>query len=87
MKTFENLSILIFAVICFGLACYETYKQFREYIRNEDTASIEYRNFNLEEKDEYPTFSICFRALQFGENFDSSHPSFTSYNITPSFLI
>ena len=84
MKVFENLSILIFAVICFGLACYETYKQFREYIRNEDTASIEYRNFNLEEKDQYPTFSICFRSLQFGENFDSNHPSFTSYNITPS---
>ena len=84
MKVFENLPILIFAVICFGLACYETYKQFREYIRNEDTASIEYRNFNLEEKDQYPTFSICFRSLQFGENFDAGHPSFTSYNITPS---
>ena len=53
MKVFENLSIFIFGVICFGFTCYQTYKQFREYIRNEDTASIEYRNFNQEEKDEY----------------------------------
>ena len=69
---------------CLGFTCYETYIQFREYVRNGDNASIEYRNFNLEEKDQYPTFTICFIFLERGDNFDSGHASFQANNVTPS---
>ena len=80
MKVFENQLFLIFLLICFGLTCYETYIQLSEYVKNEDNAFIEYRNFNLEEKDTYPTFTICF----LGDFFNNDHQSFTTNNITPS---
>ena len=81
---FENVSIKIFLAICLGLTSYVTYVQFREYLKNEDIASIQYRKFNLEEKDMYPTFTVCFWPLQIGANFDNNHVSFIRNNITPS---
>ena len=84
MKNPKNLLFVIFLLVCLGFTCYQTYLQFREYVGNEDNASIEYRNFNLEEKDQYPTFTICFMFLQRGDHFDGSHLSFQANNITPS---
>ena len=84
MKSVENIFLMICISFCLGFTCYETYLQFREYVRNEDNASIEYRNFNLEEKDQYPTFTICFIFLECGGQFDSGHESFQANNITPS---
>ena len=80
MKEFKNKLFVIFLSICFGLTCYETYIQLSEYVKNEDNAFIEYRNFNLEEKDTYPTFTICF----LGNFFNNDHQSFTTNNITPA---
>ena len=80
MNVFKNKLFVIFLLICFGLTCYETYIQLSEYVRNEDNAFIEYRNFNLEEKDTYPTFTICF----LGDFFNNDHQSFTTNNITPA---
>ena len=88
MEVIENVLFAIFLSIWLGLTCY----QFNEYVKNEDTAAIEYRKFNDKEKDLYPTYSICFISYgKPGEHFDESHPSFTNHNITPalysSFLI
>ena len=44
-------------------------------------ASISYRIFNNEEKDEYPGFSICFMGSG-GRIFDRSHDVFNSNNVT-----
>ena len=83
MEVIENIVFVIFLSTCLGLTCFQTYVQFSEYVKNEDTASIEYRKFNLEGKDLYPTYSICFYGVP-EEHFDESHPSFTNHNITPS---
>ena len=45
-------------------------------------ASISYRIFNNEEKDEYPTFSICFVGYRYGGIFHQSHNLFNSNNVT-----
>ena len=45
--------------MCLCMACYMTYLQFSYYLSNGDLASISYRKFNTEEKDEYPTLTIC----------------------------
>ena len=85
MQVIENVLYIIFLSICLSFTCYQTYVQFSDYVKNEDTASIEYRKFNLEEKDQYPTYSICFGSYgKPEEHFDESHPSFTNHNITPS---
>ena len=42
------------------------YQQFKLYIHNEDSSSLSYRAFNHEEKDLYPTFSICLHSNEGG---------------------
>ena len=37
-----------------------TYLQFSYYLSNRDLVAISYRKYNTEEKDEYPTFTLCF---------------------------
>ena len=58
-----------------------TYLQFKYYLNNEDLASISYRKFNKEEKDEYPTISICLKNDQ-GRIFKHAHEVFKSTNST-----
>ena len=58
-----------------------TYLQFKYYLNNDDLASISYRTFNKEEKDEYPTVSICFTGY-YGNIFNESHDVFNSINVT-----
>ena len=54
------------------------YQQFRLYLSNEDSSSVSYREFNLQEKDLYPTFSICLHEYykieesEISENFDET---------------
>ena len=60
MEVIDSVLFITFLSICLGLTFYQTYVQFNEYARNEDSASIEYRKFNQEEKDLYPAYSICF---------------------------
>ena len=61
MEVIENILFVTFLSTCLGLTFYQTYVQFNEYVKNEDTAAIEYRKFNDKEKDLYPTYSICFK--------------------------
>ena len=70
-------------LICLFGTGYMTYLQFKYYLHNEDLASISYPKFNKEEKDEYPTFSLCFMGFKDKEElFDESHAVFSSNNIT-----
>ena len=43
-----------------SMAAYMTYLQLQNYLENEDLASITYRIFNAEKRDDYPTFTFCF---------------------------
>ena len=58
-----------------------TYLQLKYYLNNEDLSSISYREFNDEEQDEYPIFSICLSGSE-GQIFKQSHEVFTSHNVT-----
>ena len=49
-------------IACMSMAAYMTYLQLQNYLENEDLASITYRIFNAEKKDEYPTFTFCFSS-------------------------
>ena len=46
--------------------------QFKYYFDNEDVASISYREFNVEVKDQYPTFTICLLGRLNGDIFKNN---------------
>ena len=48
-----------------------TYFQLKIYIANRNTSFITYKKFNTEEKDQYPSFSICLYS-SFGLIFNQS---------------
>ena len=64
MKVIEYTYIKIFQFLCITLVLYMTYKQFLEYQKNEDSSSVSYRNFNQDERDVYPSFSICLHSTK-----------------------
>ena len=64
MKVIEFTYIKIFQCFCITLVIYMTYKQFLEYQKNEDSSSVSYRNFNQDERDVYPSFSICLHSTK-----------------------
>lgn len=53
-----------FKLICFGLAGYTAFLQFREFRENEDASAIAYREYNTAKRDQYPTFSLCFKGYR-----------------------
>ena len=55
----ENLFSKLSLLFCFCMAWYMTYLQFNYYLSNGDLVAISYRKFNAEEKDEYPTITVC----------------------------
>ena len=59
MNVFQLASLKFFQLFCVCLVLYLTYQQFLEYVKNQDSSSVSYRTFNEEEKDVYPTYSIC----------------------------
>ena len=59
MNILQIASLKLFQTFCVVLVLYLTYQQFIEYTKNQDSSSVSYRSFNEEEKDVYPTFSIC----------------------------
>ena len=81
MKLLEKCLYRFCLVICISSAVYMTYLQFKYYLNNEDLASISYRKFNTEEKDEYPTISICLSNYG-GHIFKQDHDVFKSINVT-----
>ena len=82
MRILETYLYRLCVLICLCGSCYIGYLQFKQYLKNDDLASISYRKFNNEEKDEYPTISICILGPT-GWIFDSSHDGFKSTNATP----
>ena len=68
-----------FLILCSSLAIYLVVLQLRYYLANEDLISMSYRHFNSEEKDEYPTLTICFNGYQ-GAIFDGSNDIFNQGN-------
>ena len=55
-----------FQITCIWLVLFMVYQQFKLYIHNEDSSSLSYRAFNQDEKDLYPTFSICLHSKEGG---------------------
>ena len=68
MKLTKNILETLFFLACSVATGYFVYLQFLYYLRNEDVVSIAYRNFNEEEKDEYPQITICLQAM-YGKTF------------------
>ena len=52
----------IFKFLCYVLTGSMVLVLALRYCQNEDSSSLQYRTFNKETKDEYPTFSICFSS-------------------------
>ena len=52
---FDNVCLVICVIVTF----YFTTLQFQYFVSNDDIASISIRKFNLEPKDQYPTYTIC----------------------------
>ena len=68
----------LFQIGCIVLAMFMTYEQFLKYSKNEDSSSVSFRGFNYEERDVYPTFSICMHStkgaiLKRSPNFEGLH--------------
>ena len=60
----EMLYTKLFQIGCIVLAMFMTYEQFLQYSKNEDSSSVSFRGFNYEERDVYPTFSICMHSTK-----------------------
>ena len=63
MKLTKNVLELLVFLACFVATGYFAYLQFLYYLRTDDVVSIAYRNFNEEEKDEYPQITLCLQAM------------------------
>ena len=64
MSAIEFTYIKIFQMFCIGLVIYMVYQQILEYQKNEDSTSVSYRNFNQDERDLYPSYSICMHSTK-----------------------
>ena len=65
-KTISNCTIKPFQMLCIILVIYLSYEQLQQYLKNEDSSSVSFRNFNQEKRDLYPTFSICVHSEKGG---------------------
>ena len=81
MRFVETCLYRLSLFACLLSAFYMTYLQFKYYLNNEDMASISYRKFNKEERDEYPSISICLAGYR-GKLFTRSQDIFNSTNAT-----
>ena len=80
-KIIEKILSKLFLVICSVFSCYMTYLQLKYYLKNEDKASISYQIFNNQEKDQYPTFTICFGGAE-GAIFENGFYTANLTNLT-----
>ena len=81
MRFVETCLYRLSLFTCLLSACYMTYLQFKYYLNNEDFTSISYRKFNKEERDEYPSISICLAGYR-GKLFTRSQDILNSTNAT-----
>ena len=64
MSTIGFTYIKIFQLFCVILVVYMIYQQIIEYQKNEDSTSVSYRSFNQDERDLYPSYSICIHSTK-----------------------
>jgi hypothetical protein len=69
MRTLIKGIVKIFQITSFAFAAYMTYLQFERYMQNGDISSIQFRTFNYQKKDTYPSFSMCLKGLN-GEMYE-----------------
>ena len=73
MITAKKVTVFIVYICVLAMACILTYSQLKNYIANRNTSFIAYRKFNSQQKDLYPSFSICLYSsfgLIFNQNKD-----------------
>ena len=58
------VSVKLFQSICILLVILMSYQQLLQYLRNEDSSSVSFRQFNNDERDVYPSFSICMHSVK-----------------------
>ena len=84
MRFIKKILLTTILVACICMAAYMTYLQFNYYFNNDDVASISYRHFNEEEKDEYPTITLCLSDMkENGKIFNQTHAVFNTNSVTP----
>ena len=71
IKSFKSVLKVFFSLTCFFLAGYMTFLQFQAYFANEDSSVVTYKEFNQDNTNVYPTFTICFQGHR-GEIFRNS---------------
>ena len=59
IKYFKPCLKVCFSLTCFLLAGYMAFLQFQAYFANEDSSVITYEEFNQDNTNMYPTFTIC----------------------------
>ena len=52
-----------YLILCLSIVLYMGIEQKVKFLKNEDSSSLEWKRFHKDEKDNYPTFSICFRHI------------------------
>ena len=65
-----------FLVLCLVMAGYMSYLQLKNYLGNEDLASISFRKFEPSSSPQYPTFTMCISGItgKYGRHFKSDSP-------------
>ena len=49
-----------YSALCSSLCLYWVYRQFQNYLDNDDLSAMSFKRFNAEAENLYPAFSICF---------------------------
>ena len=81
LKLKNNMRHKLFFIVCFIMASYMTYLQFKYYLSNEDVASISYKQFSYKKENKYPDFSISLYGIN--HIFNPRSDAFHSTNVTP----
>ena len=85
MRSLEICLYRICLLVCLCSTGYMTYLQFKYYLDNDDVASISYQHFNQEEKDKYPTVTLCISDQNNnGKIFNETNTVFDLNVTTPS---
>ena len=58
----------LFWIVCILLLVFMTSTEIARFVRNHDSSSISFNNFNVSPKDIYPTFTICFEKYKKSSN-------------------
>jgi hypothetical protein len=64
MIAIQTAYIKVFQFVCIIFVVYMIYGQFMEYLENEDSSSVSFRKFNQDQRDVYPTYSICMHSAK-----------------------